>query len=72
MYIVFILLKALMTAKVLNEYLKTSGMSRRDSVFSPVTLCFYFWSLPLNISFWPTQGVRCGKKLARQFGLRQY
>ena len=38
MCIVFILLKAPVTAKVLNNYLETSGMSRRDSVFSPATI----------------------------------
>lgn len=38
MYIVFILLKAPVTAKALNDNLRTSGMSRRDSVFSPATL----------------------------------
>lgn len=38
MYIVFILLKAPVTAKVLNDFWETSGMSRGDSVFSSVTM----------------------------------
>lgn len=38
MYIVFILLKAAAIAKGLNNYLETSGMSRKDSVFSSVAI----------------------------------
>lgn len=70
MYIVFILLKAPVTAKVLNDYRKTSGMSRRDSVFSPVMMCSAVFSLvgpsPLKVSFWLKQGEGCGGRKAGQ------
>ena len=58
MYVVFILLKALVMAKVSDDYLETSKVSRRDSVFSSVTtnsIVLHFVSPP-KTGFWTAQG----------------
>lgn len=75
MYVVFILLKALMAAKVLSDYLLNirnvwEGFKLSSTMAINSTFCFsysflFFLFLPFNISFWYTGGDRDGgRKLA--------
>lgn len=71
MYIASILLKALVPAKVLNDYLEASRMSRRDSAFSSVTIdsiVFLLFVSPPNVGFWATQGETVGGGWPARFG----